>query len=130
MGFAETFKALSDPIRREILVLLKKGRMSAGDIGSHFDMTGATISYHLSILKKAELVFEAIVKDAGLQVDEQELADYVAEIQKTANSSEGNSFFAKEENIYKMIGVGNLNAGKTYFLNQDAVREYVLENYQ
>lgn len=58
MGFAETFKALSDPIRREILVLLKKGRMSAGDIGSHFDMTGATISYHLSILKKAELVFE------------------------------------------------------------------------
>lgn len=58
MGFAETFKALSDPIRREILVLLKKGRMSAGDIGSHFDMTGATISYHLSILKKAGLVFE------------------------------------------------------------------------
>lgn len=58
MGFAETFKALSDPVRREILVLLKKGRMSAGDIGSHFNMTGATISYHLSILKKAELVFE------------------------------------------------------------------------
>ena len=58
MVFAETVKALSDPIRREILVLLKKGRMSAGDIGRHFDMTGATISYHLSILKKAELVFE------------------------------------------------------------------------
>lgn len=58
MSFAETFKALSDPVRREILVLLKKGRMSAGDIGSHFDMTGATISYHLSVLKKAELVYE------------------------------------------------------------------------
>ena len=58
MGFAETFKALSDPVRREILMILKKGRMSAGDIGSNFDMTGATISYHLSILKKAELVFE------------------------------------------------------------------------
>ena len=58
MGFAETFKALSDPVRREILVLLKKGRLSAGEIGSHFDMTGATISYHLNILKKAELVFE------------------------------------------------------------------------
>ena len=58
MGFAETFKALSDPVRREILMLLKKGRMSAGDIGSNFDMTGATISYHLSILKKAGLVFE------------------------------------------------------------------------
>ena len=58
MGFAETFKALSDPVRREILVLLKRGRLSAGEIGSHFDMTGATISSHLNILKKAELVFE------------------------------------------------------------------------
>lgn len=58
MGFAETFKALSDPVRRDILVLLRKGRLSAGEIGSHFDMTGATISYHLSILKKAELVYE------------------------------------------------------------------------
>ena len=58
MGFAETFKALSDPVRRDILQLLKQGRMSAGDIGSHFDMTGATISYHLNILKKADLVTE------------------------------------------------------------------------
>lgn len=58
MGFAETFKALSDPVRREILMLLRQGRLSAGEIGSHFEMTGATISYHLSILKKAELVFE------------------------------------------------------------------------
>ncbi len=58
MGFAETFKALSDPARREILVLLKSGKQSAGEIGSHFDMTGATVSYHLSQLKKAGLVFE------------------------------------------------------------------------
>ena len=57
MGFAETFKALSDPIRREILMMLRDGSMSAGEIGSHFDMTGATISYHLKILKKAELIF-------------------------------------------------------------------------
>lgn len=63
MGFAETFKALSDPVRREILVLLKEGRLSAGEIGSHFDMTGATISYHLSILKKAELVVESRCKN-------------------------------------------------------------------
>ena len=41
MGFAETFKALSDPIRREILMMLRDGSMSAGEIGSHFDMTGA-----------------------------------------------------------------------------------------
>lgn len=58
MSFAETFKALSDPVRREILQLLKNGRMSAGEIGSHFDMTGATVSYHLKILKKADLIWE------------------------------------------------------------------------
>ena len=63
MGFADTFKALSDPIRRDILTLLKKGALSAGEIGSHFDMTGATISYHLSILKKAELVKETKQKN-------------------------------------------------------------------
>lgn len=63
MGFAETFKALSDPVRRDILELLKKGQLSAGEIGSHFDMTGATISYHLNILKKAELVTESKKKN-------------------------------------------------------------------
>ena len=58
MSFAETFKALSDPVRREILQLLKTGPMSAGDIGSHFNMTGATVSYHLKILKIADLIWE------------------------------------------------------------------------
>ena len=58
MAFAETFKALSDPARREILEMLKSGILSAGDIASKFDMTGATISYHLSILKKADLIRE------------------------------------------------------------------------
>lgn len=58
MGFAETFKALSDPVRREILMILREGSLSAGEIGAHFDMTGETISYHLRILKKAGLVFE------------------------------------------------------------------------
>ena len=63
MGFAETFKALSDPVRREILVMLKSGRMSAGEIGEKFDMTGATISYHLAQLKKAGLLFETKYKN-------------------------------------------------------------------
>ena len=63
MGFAETFKALADPVRRDILTMLKEGRKSAGEIGSHFDMTGATISYHLNILKKAELVTETKEKN-------------------------------------------------------------------
>ena len=58
MGFAETFKALSDPVRRDILTLLRDGRLPAGEIAGHFDMTGATISYHLGVLKKAGLVFE------------------------------------------------------------------------
>lgn len=63
MSFADTFKALGDPVRREILTLLKAGRLSAGEIGSHFDMTGATISYHLGILKKADLVYETREKN-------------------------------------------------------------------
>ncbi len=63
MSFAETFKALSDPARREILLMLRNGKMSAGDIGSHFDMTGATVSYHLSVLKKADLVYETKQKN-------------------------------------------------------------------
>ena len=63
MGFAETFKALSDPVRREILILLKAGSMSAGDIAAQFDMTAATISYHLKILKKSGLVYETKEKN-------------------------------------------------------------------
>ena len=63
MSFPETFKALSDPARREILVMLKQGKMSAGEIGQSFDMTGATISYHLSQLKKAGLIIESKYKN-------------------------------------------------------------------
>lgn len=63
MGFAETFKALSDPIRREILVMLREDKMAAGEIAKKFDMTGATVSYHLSQLKKAELVRESKYKN-------------------------------------------------------------------
>ncbi|MBQ1233103.1 MAG: winged helix-turn-helix transcriptional regulator [Clostridia bacterium] len=56
MGLQHTLKALSDPIRREILNLLKCGRMSAGDIAGHFDVTDAAISRHLSVLKEADLI--------------------------------------------------------------------------
>ena len=55
MGFQETFKALADPVRRQILVMLRQGAMPAGEIAARFDMTGATISYHLAQLKKAGL---------------------------------------------------------------------------
>lgn len=63
MGFAETFKALSDPVRREILLLLKDGKLSAGEIANSFEMTQATVSYHLAKLKKADLIFESRYKN-------------------------------------------------------------------
>lgn len=63
MSFATTFKALSDPVRRNILTLLKDGSLSAGEIASHFEMTNATISYHLNILKRADLVHESKYKN-------------------------------------------------------------------
>lgn len=56
MGLQQTLKALADPIRRDILHLLKSGRMSAGEITSHFSVTAASISRHLSVLKDADLV--------------------------------------------------------------------------
>ena len=56
MGLQKTMKALSDPVRREILALLKEGRMAAGDIAGHFDITDAAISRHLSVLKEADLI--------------------------------------------------------------------------
>lgn len=63
MGFPETFKALSDPARREILTMLRSGRRSAGDIAAQFDMTGATVSYHLKQLKNAGLIYETKEKN-------------------------------------------------------------------
>ena len=56
MGLQNTLKALSDPVRREILNMLKSGRMTAGEITEHFDITAAAISRHLSVLKEADLV--------------------------------------------------------------------------
>ena len=56
MSLQRTLKALSDPIRREILNLLKSGPMAAGDIAAKFDVTGAAVSRHLSVLREAELI--------------------------------------------------------------------------
>ena len=56
MGMHTTLKALADPTRREILELLKGGRLSAGEIGEHFSVTGPSISRHLSVLKEADLI--------------------------------------------------------------------------
>lgn len=62
MGMSETLKAISDPARREILNMLKDGKRTAGDIASKFNLTGATVSYHLSTLKKAGLIVETKYK--------------------------------------------------------------------
>ena len=59
MGLQNTLKALADPTRREILNLLKGGKLSAGEITEHFSVTGAAISRHLSVLKEADLIFDA-----------------------------------------------------------------------
>lgn len=63
LGMSETLKAISDPVRREILELLKDGRKTAGEISSSFNLTGATVSYHLSNLKKANLITETKQKN-------------------------------------------------------------------
>ena len=58
MGLQHTLHALADPTRREILNLLKKGKLSAGDIVEHFSISGPAISRHLSVLKEADLIFD------------------------------------------------------------------------
>lgn len=63
MGINETLKAISDPARRDILALLKDGKKTAGEIGGHFKLTGATVSYHLSKLKSADLISEEKYKN-------------------------------------------------------------------
>ena len=60
---SETLKAISDPIRRNILELLKEEKKSAGDIAAEFHLTGATVSYHLSHLNKAGLIMESNFKN-------------------------------------------------------------------
>lgn len=85
MSFQQTFKALSDPTRREILTLLKGGPMTAGEVVAHFDSTGATISHHLSILKDSGLVDASrrgkfIYYELNLSVLEEIMA-WIAELQ-------------------------------------------------
>lgn len=63
MGINETLKAISDPVRRDILQMLKNGKKSAGEIAERFQLTGATVSYHLTKLKNADLIVEQKYKN-------------------------------------------------------------------
>ena len=58
-GMSETLKAISDPVRRNILEMLKEEKKSAGELASEFNLSGATVSYHLTQLKKAGLILES-----------------------------------------------------------------------
>ena len=60
---SETLKAISDPVRRNILEMLKEEKKSAGELASEFNLSGATVSYHLTQLKKAGLILESIHKN-------------------------------------------------------------------
>ena len=63
MGMNETLKAISDPVRRDILLMLKGGKKSAGEVAERFNLTGATVSYHLAKLRKADLIAEQKYKN-------------------------------------------------------------------
>ena len=63
MALSDTFKAISDPVRREILEMLKNEKKSAGEIAEKINLTNATVSYHLSQLKKADLITETREKN-------------------------------------------------------------------
>lgn len=63
MGMNETFKAIADPVRRDILQMLRNGKKSAGEIAEQFNITGATVSYHLAKLKTADLITEQKYKN-------------------------------------------------------------------
>lgn len=63
MALNETLKAIADPVRRDILQMLKGGRKSAGEIAEQFNLTGATVSYHLSKLKSVDLIIEEKYKN-------------------------------------------------------------------
>ena len=58
MSLQQTLRALSDPARREILLLLKEKRLSAGEIAEHFTISAAAVSKHLSVLKEADLILD------------------------------------------------------------------------
>ena len=92
MGLQKTLRALADPIRREILDLLRGGRMSAGEITEHFDVTAAAISRHLSVLKEADLIRDTregkfIFYDLNASVLE-EIMIWITELKGEKNNEE------------------------------------------
>ena len=98
VSLPNVFKALSDPVRREILLKLKqKRKMSAGEIAAEFDLSNATISYHLSTLKKADLIFETryqkyIYYEINISVFEDAVM-WLMQFQEDKNEPEKQAYF-------------------------------------
>ncbi len=93
MSLQTTCRALADPIRREILNLLKNGRLSAGEICDHFPVTAASISRHLSVLREADLIRDTregkyIFYELNASVLEEVLL-WIASLQQPAGAAEG-----------------------------------------
>ena len=95
MGLQNTMKALSDPIRRDILELLRSGRLSAGEITDHFNVTFASVSRHLSVLKDADLIRDKregkfIYYDLNASVLE-EIMLWISELKNGTNEEKSDS---------------------------------------
>ncbi len=93
MSLPDTFKALSDPTRREILKMLRERPLSAGEIGERFRMTGATISHHLSVLKNTDLISDRhegkyIFYELNLSIFEEMLNWFQEFLQKEESNDE------------------------------------------
>lgn len=91
MGMSETLKAISDSVRRDILEMLKEERKSAGEISEKFNLTGATVSYHLSQLKKANLITETREKNfIFYELNSSVFEDVLVWIYKLGGNKNGN----------------------------------------
>lgn len=83
MSINTIFEALSHPVRRKVLALLKSGPMSAGDLAGHFDISRPTLSVHFAKLKEADLVAverqgTSLIYHLNTSVLEQALADVLS----------------------------------------------------
>ncbi len=82
----EKFKALSDPVRMEIAEMVAKSKMSAGDISAQFDLSNATISHHLNILRKAKIINQTKYKNfIFYELNKEEVLQIIDDINRLAN---------------------------------------------
>mgnify|MGYP003301422509 CR=1 FL=1 len=130
MGLQKTLRALADPIRREILNMLKSGRMSAGEITERFDVTAAAISRHLSVLREADLIRDT---REGKFIFYELNASVLEEIMLWISDLKGENGDDKKESYDYLFALGKYvkdayESGMPYenFLENDIVKEYIV----